>query len=279
MLNKIIQLLKELLVKNKQTVSPINTSEGSVSKPVNTSVSSGNIYTLVPVVMRVRAVQDVNMRKDPSTTNNPISLVQKGTVIEILGMVTNGQVVQGNALWYKTKDAYYVWSGNVVEEKLVEPSTNQNKILHAPLPYLTCTQAFGERPEVYKNYGSPKGHNGLDFRTWVNNNPSNWKQIVFAVLDGKVSEAGYDAKFKGNYIRLYHQNGYESVYLHLDSLKVKSGQEVKVGDLIGISGNTGSVSEAPHLHFGYRPIKYDKSNGYLGYIDPTNLFIDKITYV
>lgn len=54
---------------------------------------------------------------------------------------------------------------------------------------------------------------------------------------------------------------------------------IRIGEELGISGNTGGASEAPHLHFGYHPIKRDEKNGYMGYVDPTKLFIEEIKYV
>ncbi len=156
---------------------------------------------------------------------------------------------------------------------------NSAKILHSPLARLICTQRFSERPEVYKNYGSPSGHNGLDFRTRDNNDLNQWEQPVFAVLEGKVSESAYDEKFKGNYVRIQHDNGHESVYLHLSRRSVEAGVMVSAAQEIGISGNSGGASEAPHLHFGYRPVNNDKNNGYMGYIDPANLFIGEVDYV
>lgn len=276
MFEKIRKALLALLEKKthpKPILVPTPIKSPVVVKPI---IYTTPTYTFVPTAMKVRTTQDINVRKDPTTSTSPITLVPKGTVIPVIGSITNGETVGGNSLWYKTTTDQYIWSGNVITE--IE-EISKKRILHSPLPYLTCTQKFGERPEVYKNYGSPKGHNGLDFRTWVNNDSNNWKQTVFAVLDGVVNQADYDPTFLGNYVRLYHLNGYESVYLHLSKLTVLKGQEVKASELIGISGNTGSVSEAPHLHFGYRPIKCDKSNGYLGYIDPTGLFSEEITYV
>ncbi|MCI0561922.1 MAG: M23 family metallopeptidase, partial [Nitrososphaera sp.] len=152
------------------------------------------------------------------------------------------------------------------------------RILHSPLAELICTQRFGMRPEVYKDFGCPKGHNGMDFRTRMSGDPSNWKQPVFVVLKGTVTEAAFDAAYKGNFVRVKHDNGYESVYLHLDSLKVKVGARVRAGQKIGISGNTGGASEAPHLHFGYRPSTYNPGDGYMGYVDPVNLFIDDVRF-
>ncbi|MBA1279227.1 MULTISPECIES: M23 family metallopeptidase [Pseudomonadaceae] len=54
----------------------------------------------------------------------------------------------------------------------------------------------------------------------------------------------------GNYVRILHDDGTHSAYLHLKrgSVQVKSGQQVKIGSLLGQSGNTGR-STGPHLHF------------------------------
>jgi murein DD-endopeptidase MepM/ murein hydrolase activator NlpD len=45
-----------------------------------------------------------------------------------------------------------------------------------------------------------------------------------------------------------HGNGYESFYSHLESFKVRRGEQVKRGTIIGTVGNTG-LSVAPHLHY------------------------------
>jgi len=221
----------------------------------------------------VVAINDVNVRVGSPSTVAPALSFPKGTVFSTLGTVSDGDAVRGIARWYKCTDGNYLWSGNA---KVINETGG--KILCAPLPYLECTQKFGERPSVYKKYGSPKGHNGLDFRTWVNHDSTNSQQDVFSVLDGKVTESDFDETFKGNYIRIQHDL-YESVYLHLSKCLVQKGAIVKSGEKIGISGNTGSVSEAPHLHFGLRPISYDKDNGYMGYADPALMFINEIKFV
>lgn len=119
------------------------------------------------------------------------------------------------------------------------------KSLEKPLDVMVCTQKFGERPEVYKNYGSPKGHNGLDFRTKSKADPNDWKRPVYSVMDGFIKEARFET-LKGNYVRINHPNGYQSVYLHLDSLSVKENQNVKAGDRIGLSGTIQARHRKPH---------------------------------
>ena len=69
--------------------------------------------------------------------------------------------------------------------------------------------------------------------------------IYSAYQAGSSSSAGY-----GNYLIIYHGNGYCSLYAHMNSKAVSTGQKVSQGQLIGYSGNTGGV--APHLHFEIR---------------------------
>jgi len=70
------------------------------------------------------------------------------------------------------------------------------------------------------------------------------------VLKARDGQHGRMPSPAGNYVRILHDDGTHSAYLHLKrgSLKVKPGQQVKVGSLLGHSGNTGR-STGPHLHF------------------------------
>lgn len=84
-------------------------------------------------------------------------------------------------------------------------------------------------------------HNGLDFRCTSG-------EDVFASADGKVSFAGRRGGY-GRTIEIDHGNGYKSLYAHLYRIKVKQGDVIKRGDLIALSGNSGSLSTGPHLHY------------------------------
>ncbi|MCV2525226.1 MAG: murein DD-endopeptidase MepM [Candidatus Lightella neohaematopini] len=85
-----------------------------------------------------------------------------------------------------------------------------------------------------------KPHRGVDF-AMPKGTP------IFSVSDGKVVSSKID-KAAGKYIAINHNNQYITRYMHLDKLLVKSGQLVKYGDCIALSGNTG-YSTGPHLHF------------------------------
>jgi len=73
----------------------------------------------------------------------------------------------------------------------------------------------------------------------------NWNKFTFPSKD-LLSEEEWD----GNFVVIKHENEEFSIYSHLrcHGIKVKEGDKVKTGDLIGYSGNTG-WSIKPHLHF------------------------------
>lgn len=66
---------------------------------------------------------------------------------------------------------------------------------------------------------------------------------------GKVTQSSSSSR-AGNTIRITHDNGQKTVYMHLNSRSVSVGARVGAGDKIGTVGNTGNASrQAPHVHF------------------------------
>ncbi len=70
---------------------------------------------------------------------------------------------------------------------------------------------------------------------------------VQAVAAGVVRKAGREGA-SGNMVRIRHAGGYETMYLHLSRIRVKSGARVSQGDIIGYVGSSG-LSTGPHLDF------------------------------
>jgi len=71
---------------------------------------------------------------------------------------------------------------------------------------------------------------------------------LLAVNDGKVIFAGWMGGY-GKVVKIKHAGGYVSLYAHQSRIRVKRGQRVKKGQIIGYVGSTGR-STGPHLHFG-----------------------------
>ena len=85
-----------------------------------------------------------------------------------------------------------------------------------------------------------KMHNGMDFSAPTGSE-------VYATGDAVVKKAQRTTGF-GNLIVLDHGFGYETYYAHLSDFKVRKGEKVKRGEVIGEVGSTG-LSTAPHLHY------------------------------
>lgn len=98
---------------------------------------------------------------------------------------------------------------------------------------------FGYR--IHPIYKISKFHSGMDFTA-----PTGTE--VYSTGNGVISTVKSARRELGNHIIMDHGFGYQTVYAHLDKFKVKVGQKVKRGDVIGYVGSTG-LSTAPHLHY------------------------------
>ena len=113
--------------------------------------------------------------------------------------------------------------------------------LRMPLDNSVLTSHYGKRESPIT--GREHQHQGIDLAA-----PEGSK--VFACQAGMVSVATYDNIF-GNYIIIQPENSLQSVYAHLSSKEVHTGDSVMKGDVIGRVGSTGA-STGPHLHFEIR---------------------------
>lgn len=115
---------------------------------------------------------------------------------------------------------------------------NFSKIVMPLNREISVTSPYGTR--THPIFGTSKFHNGVDLAAHYEN--------VYSVLDGIVTETGWDQQGGGNYIKIKHFNRFETAYLHLSEMYYKAGELVKAGFIIGKSGNSGN-STGPHLHF------------------------------
>ncbi len=106
-------------------------------------------------------------------------------------------------------------------------------------PNVHISQQFG--PNIHAITGQWYIHKGLDFSTWRSGDP------IMATANGQVVTVGYDASF-GNYIIIRHKHGMYTRFAHMSATRVKKGEYVNQGQVIGYIGNTG-VTTGPHLHY------------------------------
>jgi murein DD-endopeptidase MepM/ murein hydrolase activator NlpD len=128
--------------------------------------------------------------------------------------------------------------------KKIEESLNQNLALFEALPALLPTQGrigdkFGMRKHPILKI--QRMHTGIDIVVNTGN-------IVYAAGKGKVVRASYNGGY-GKTVEIDHGFGYTTLYAHLSKINVKKGQNVKRGEEIGLSGETGRLATGPHLHY------------------------------
>ncbi|HYG50050.1 MAG TPA: M23 family metallopeptidase [Flavobacteriales bacterium] len=94
---------------------------------------------------------------------------------------------------------------------------------------------------ISQSFNPKKNHNGVDIST-ARDEP------VKATLDGTVVFAGYTTE--GGYeIHLQHSSDIVTLYKHNSYLFASTGQHVRAGEIIALSGNTGEQSNGNHVHF------------------------------
>jgi hypothetical protein len=157
----------------------------------------------------------------------------------------NDLTYQVNDVIKSLNDQLKIQSGSLAElhKKALEYSAEQTH-LPAILPVAECdlimiSTDFGERSDPF--FFIKRIHNGLDFVAPPGKN-------VFATGDGYVTFVEYSRKGYGNEIVINHKFGFSSRYAHLSAIKVKEGERVKRGQIIGAVGSTGRAT-GPHLHY------------------------------
>lgn len=135
-----------------------------------------------------------------------------------------------------------------------------------------------------RTYKDGSFHKGIDLV--ASQEAGKGADYIIAFADGKVTSAvntfsGQTTETTttasmGNYVIIDHGNGYKTRYMHMlkGSVKVKAGDSVKKGQVIGYMGNTGN-SKGRHLHF---DISYNKST-YGGYSSNGRYYLDPKPYL
>lgn len=125
--------------------------------------------------------------------------------------------------------------------KTVERGTKIPPTFIKPISGGRVSSSYGRRKAPTK--GASTNHAGIDWATPTGT-------AVMASSGGTVTRAGWGSGY-GYVVYIRHEGGRETRYGHLSKVLVSPGQQVKQGQKIALSGNTGR-STGPHLHFELR---------------------------
>ncbi|MCE1162076.1 MAG: M23 family metallopeptidase [Thiomonas sp.] len=137
------------------------------------------------------------------------------------------------AVWFDAKgdakaSGYYAPNGDSLSRAF----------LLSPLPYDRITSGWGWRENPVMHFH--EFHKGIDLAIPVGT-------PVKTIADGRVVYAGWGTGY-GKYVKVEHPGGFATIYSHLSAFKVHVGEQVKQGEVVALSGNTG-WSTGPHLYF------------------------------
>lgn len=171
--------------------------------------------------------------------SNPERRKREGNLFET-GVYPDRQIlkygVTGKPVGYVTENNGKGWlpaTGGLVDGKFVNNRAGDNWLI----------PTTGELTGLYPNYPSGKPHNGLDIGTPIGTEVRASKDGV--VIDRKELTTSY-----GKFLKIQHGDSVV-IYAHNSELLVNIGDNVKQGQLIAKSGNSGN-STGPHLHWEIR---------------------------
>lgn len=142
-------------------------------------------------------------------------------------------------------------------QKTSQSTVAQSNAYSFPLKreeFLFVTSPFGMRQDPM-NPSKQQMHRGIDIRC-------DNEALLATENNGKVAEVNDNAQTAGGKsvtIEYAREDGSKTQvsYLHMNSIAVKVGDAVNTGQQIGISGNTGTRTTGPHLHFGVTQFSAD----------------------
>lgn len=163
--------------------------------------------------------------------------------------------VDGKVTYYTTIDSILI-NGNVHPDSINWHSSQPNKrskqsnllspkvILPQELKQLDLNDFYFFKPVkgiVSKAYAPTENHFGIDLVCETN-------ETVKSVLDGRVLLSTWTVEF-GHILMIQHENNLITTYKHNSVSFKKQGDNVNAGEVIAVVGNSGNLSNGPHLHF------------------------------
>ena len=167
-----------------------------------------------------------------------------------------------------------------------EANNLRRAFLKAPVKFSRISSRYNLKRRI-RYYGNRvRPHKGTDFAAPIGT-------PILATADGVVSKSERKGG-NGNYVKIRHNGTYDTQYLHMKKRKVKVGQYVRQGDVIGWIGMTGNTG-GPHVCYRFwkngkqvdpfkqdlplsEPLHKKYQNDYFSHIAPLKLQLDNIEF-
>lgn len=265
LLGCVVPITAQANPKPTQPGSGTDCPQPALSRLIRHKVAPGE--TLESIAQQYNLIPATLMGMNPALQNGKVAVRSEILVPPYNGIrvaVPPGQTLQQVAERYKIRsDVLFEVNGCQTAPKVVfvpgvnwSPQRPLDSVNHElagyPLPS-AATVALGYGWQLNPETGKVFFHSGLDLLAAIGT-------PVKAIGAGTVAFAGEQGTY-GNLVVLNHQGGKQSRYAHLQNIKVKVGQTLKQGDLLGTVGATGKpTSNQPHLHF---EMRYASSVGWV----------------
>lgn len=158
--------------------------------------------------------------------------------------------------------------------------------LKGPLKFNRISSRYNMKRRIAFYGNRIRPHKGTDFAAQVGT-------PILSTANGTVIKSSY-SRANGNFVTIKHNSTYSTQYLHMRKRKVRVGQFVKQGDVIGWVGMTGYTS-GPHVCYRFwkngrqvdpfkqklpeaKPISKKLKNKYLTHMEPYKIKLDAINY-
>ncbi|MCB0409171.1 MAG: peptidoglycan DD-metalloendopeptidase family protein [Flavobacteriales bacterium] len=212
-----------------------------------------NIYRVIfeaepiPSEIRTAGFGGVNRYKDLEGYSNSELIIETATKLDKLS----------KQLYIQSKSFDEVFKMAKKKEEMLAAIPAIQPVQNEDLTRMAS--GYGMRMHPILKYR--KFHAGMDF-TAPRGTP------IYATGKGTVIQADDKASGYGNHVRIQHGYGYITLYAHMSKIKVKEGDKVNRGDIIGYVGNSG-LSAGPHCHYEVR--KNDEP------VNPVNFYFNDLT--
>ena len=156
----------------------------------------------------------------------------------------NGVPAVGGVAWPVSRDVALKAMQSQAQSRMVDLNASLDQLQARPEGWpitraADITSRFGVRANPFGE-DSYEFHKGLDFA-------APFGSPVWSTAPGTVVEAGLSGP-NGNLVVIDHGYGFRSAYAHLSQIRVRLGEHVEAGQVVGLSGSTGR-STGPHLHY------------------------------